>query len=245
MLISCPECHRQVSDQASNCPGCGFPVEKMNVSAPRTAQPSPAANPLVYVVPAKVAKESPRGAALVCPQCKTDATRRLSILYEEGKSSGSGSTTGMASNFKGGFALVTGFNSTSQQTDLSRACAPPSQDFEDEAAKQLGLERPEHRHASKVGGCLMLLLWPVAAALGGAMGLGIGGRQNEDLGAGLGVLAGTAFIVFAWVWYKQKTAGHAEARERIEALAATLEAKAMEEYNKSFLCLRCGHRFVA
>lgn len=23
MLISCPECHKQVSDQASNCPGCG------------------------------------------------------------------------------------------------------------------------------------------------------------------------------------------------------------------------------
>lgn len=26
MLISCPECERQVSDRAAACPGCGFPI---------------------------------------------------------------------------------------------------------------------------------------------------------------------------------------------------------------------------
>ena len=26
-LINCPECERQISDQAKNCPDCGYPVK--------------------------------------------------------------------------------------------------------------------------------------------------------------------------------------------------------------------------
>lgn len=29
-LINCPECGRQVSSQAEKCPGCGFPIGKLN-----------------------------------------------------------------------------------------------------------------------------------------------------------------------------------------------------------------------
>ena len=29
MLISCPECHKQVSDKAAACPNCGYPVGEM------------------------------------------------------------------------------------------------------------------------------------------------------------------------------------------------------------------------
>lgn len=29
-LINCPECGRQVSTQAEKCPGCGFPIGKLN-----------------------------------------------------------------------------------------------------------------------------------------------------------------------------------------------------------------------
>ncbi len=29
MLLSCPECKKQVSDQAKACPNCGYPVEEM------------------------------------------------------------------------------------------------------------------------------------------------------------------------------------------------------------------------
>jgi len=28
MLISCPECNRQISDKAFACPGCGLPMTK-------------------------------------------------------------------------------------------------------------------------------------------------------------------------------------------------------------------------
>jgi uncharacterized membrane protein YvbJ len=26
-LISCPECRREISDQALSCPGCGYPIK--------------------------------------------------------------------------------------------------------------------------------------------------------------------------------------------------------------------------
>lgn len=29
MLLTCPECQNQVSDQAETCPKCGYPVKKM------------------------------------------------------------------------------------------------------------------------------------------------------------------------------------------------------------------------
>jgi len=38
MLIECPECKRQISDGAANCPQCGFVVSKLG--APVAAAPS-------------------------------------------------------------------------------------------------------------------------------------------------------------------------------------------------------------
>jgi hypothetical protein len=32
-LISCPECNRQVSDKASSCPNCGYPLEEQAAQA--------------------------------------------------------------------------------------------------------------------------------------------------------------------------------------------------------------------
>lgn len=29
MLLTCPECQRQVSDKAAFCPGCGYPVAEI------------------------------------------------------------------------------------------------------------------------------------------------------------------------------------------------------------------------
>lgn len=31
-LIKCPECSREISDKASTCPNCGFPIAKIQVS---------------------------------------------------------------------------------------------------------------------------------------------------------------------------------------------------------------------
>ena len=30
-LILCPECKREISDQANTCPHCGFPIEKLEI----------------------------------------------------------------------------------------------------------------------------------------------------------------------------------------------------------------------
>lgn len=31
MLIKCPECNREISDQATSCPHCGYPISKKNL----------------------------------------------------------------------------------------------------------------------------------------------------------------------------------------------------------------------
>ncbi|MDE5803214.1 MAG: zinc-ribbon domain-containing protein [Lachnospiraceae bacterium] len=28
-LIKCPECGKEISDKASSCPGCGYPINKI------------------------------------------------------------------------------------------------------------------------------------------------------------------------------------------------------------------------
>ncbi len=42
-LISCPECGRQVSDQAPSCPGCGVPIAARRPAAPIPPNAMPAA----------------------------------------------------------------------------------------------------------------------------------------------------------------------------------------------------------
>src|SRR5262245_8029512 len=36
-LIKCPECARDVSDQASSCPHCGYPMQRTNGATPASA----------------------------------------------------------------------------------------------------------------------------------------------------------------------------------------------------------------
>lgn len=33
-MINCPECNRQVSDQAVSCPGCGHPLKASRAASP-------------------------------------------------------------------------------------------------------------------------------------------------------------------------------------------------------------------
>ena len=37
-LIKCPECGKEISDQAANCPNCGFPVNKSDSQSVPTTQ---------------------------------------------------------------------------------------------------------------------------------------------------------------------------------------------------------------
>lgn len=42
-LIICPECKKEISDQASVCPNCGFPLSKPELTVPIPVdKPSPA-----------------------------------------------------------------------------------------------------------------------------------------------------------------------------------------------------------
>lgn len=49
-LITCPECGREVSDRASACPHCGFPL---SAASPAEADPQPAAEPVPAAKPPK------------------------------------------------------------------------------------------------------------------------------------------------------------------------------------------------
>lgn len=43
-LIKCPECSREVSDLASSCPHCGFPLNKMEMKPSKFRKPMPKQN---------------------------------------------------------------------------------------------------------------------------------------------------------------------------------------------------------
>ena len=38
MLITCPECSRNVSDKANICPGCGYPIQPKEEKATKPAK---------------------------------------------------------------------------------------------------------------------------------------------------------------------------------------------------------------
>ena len=37
-LAACRECHKEISDQASACPACGFPIKKVEVVIEKTSK---------------------------------------------------------------------------------------------------------------------------------------------------------------------------------------------------------------
>ncbi len=43
-LITCPECQQQISDQATACPNCGYPLQKATASASDPPSPPPFVN---------------------------------------------------------------------------------------------------------------------------------------------------------------------------------------------------------
>jgi DNA-directed RNA polymerase subunit RPC12/RpoP len=77
-LITCPECSKQVSDQAKSCPGCGYPIKVAQV-------PSQIANRADNYVKGTLGFSETWGGysiseEVVCPHCSKRgcvATRRL------------------------------------------------------------------------------------------------------------------------------------------------------------------------
>lgn len=78
-LINCPECGRQVSTQAEKCPGCGFPIGKLNQQSnysqiqgqPVQMQTCPQCG-LVHPV-----------SLSICPRCGAMARYEKGIDYEK------------------------------------------------------------------------------------------------------------------------------------------------------------------
>lgn len=49
VLITCPDCHRSVSHQASSCPGCGRPLQMPSWAQPSSAQRFAAEKPNLQI----------------------------------------------------------------------------------------------------------------------------------------------------------------------------------------------------
>ena len=81
-LISCPECSKEISDKADNCPQCGFPIAK------QSATPKPS-------LPAMIWESEEAGfISVVCPSCNKSSNIKQSVatmtskgykLHGEGK----------------------------------------------------------------------------------------------------------------------------------------------------------------
>ena len=55
-LITCPECKQQISDQATSCPNCGYPLAQSGDPlgcTPQNTEPEPMASTTVIAKPAK------------------------------------------------------------------------------------------------------------------------------------------------------------------------------------------------
>ena len=52
MLIKCPECGREISDKADNCPNCGYPISKAKMQLPVNQIPRPQVN-AINAIPQK------------------------------------------------------------------------------------------------------------------------------------------------------------------------------------------------
>jgi hypothetical protein len=73
MLISCPECARQVSDRAKACPDCGFPVSEHVAEQHRLARR------------AALLESRERVGEIDCPRCEARGFVNTSETNEDGE----------------------------------------------------------------------------------------------------------------------------------------------------------------
>lgn len=180
-----------------------------------------------------------------CPQCASPDVRSQRVVHAEGKSSGGSTTGGLISDFKGHLNLVTGHGSMRMQSDLSKLCAPPNEyDFEDQAVQQVGTP-------PRIGCGLMLAICAavhILAILIACMTERTASLHMNETASG--ILAGTVvlLIIGYWIWFFVALITRANRRNawraRVAQARQALHAAAMAEYNKSFICLKCGHQFT-
>lgn len=109
-LVECPDCHRQISDSAPSCVGCGRP----SVGSPTLMQSETLA--ARSAIPSKLAD-------LACPHCGSQQTAKVSMVYASGRSNVGLATLG--TEFGGDGGLNVAATSGRMVTELAASLAPP------------------------------------------------------------------------------------------------------------------------
>ncbi|MGN0384564.1 MAG: zinc ribbon domain-containing protein [Lachnospiraceae bacterium] len=65
-LINCPECGKEISDQAAACPNCGFSLQKTD--------------------PTKISVNVNNSPSIKCPKCKSSNLQAISDTHGKGAS---------------------------------------------------------------------------------------------------------------------------------------------------------------
>lgn len=97
-LVNCPECNKEVSDKAGNCPQCGYPIIEKTVPA----------------------LQEHRSNKYVCPICKSQNIQTIKMMCENGTTTTSSTGGGVSSDFD----VAVGRMNSESQTELAKKFAP-------------------------------------------------------------------------------------------------------------------------
>ena len=161
-----------------------------------------------------------------------------------------GTTGGLVTDFKGHFNVITGVKSVRMQSDLSRMCSPPLEYEHEEIAEQRLGRAPDG--AGCFAWVVLLGYTGLAAIISLVLLATMGNKTHDELSASVAIKAllfiAVLFLppVLAWKFYFiPRMRRRVAAREKVLALAHELWTAAMADYEHSFLCLKCGTRFVS
>lgn len=213
-MITCPDCHQQISSAATVCPHCGRP---MSATAPAVQQGKA---PLLTISNRPSEDDSHSVPLGRCPKCGSADLRRVSLVYEEGTNRIETTTDGGGIGYVGdqiAFGMTSSSTSGVAQSDLAEQLAPPER-----------LEEGVTGGAFSFG-CLSLLAL-TAFVLWSAM---IYGRRGFAVGSVLWIL-GMAF----W-WWGIGSGRPLTSRENAK-WNATVYPKLRAKWERSLICMRCG-----
>ncbi|HET6764950.1 MAG TPA: hypothetical protein VFH27_14800 [Longimicrobiaceae bacterium] len=112
-LVVCPDCLKDISDAAPSCIHCGRPAGTVQVYAPHAQIVAP---PMM---------SAPAPSALACPNCGSENTVKLSVLWRDGVQSVNTRTSGVGLA-GGGLGVGTARTTGTAQTMSSVGAAPPA-----------------------------------------------------------------------------------------------------------------------
>lgn len=152
-----------------------------------------------------------------CPQCHSDNIQRYEIIYNQNVSSSSHTTTGVGTTFGGNFGAGVATTTGTSVTALGETVAPPS-------------PKPTAFITLKAG-CLFLLFGGLIIAIVVTIIASITSSNT------LGELITTALII-GLIVYRYKVIQDNKRWNR------EIYPQLVNEWQHSYMCMKCGHRFV-